>query len=121
MITELRTAVKKLIDVAVAAPAFAISASDASPSTCLRFTVVAPGGLRVCVPWTRSALELSAVLSIQKKGNRLTNSRRPGAPRPAPRPRGTPFERRTRLAAPAPPISAVTVWFGEMVVLDMLA
>src|SRR4051812_49366968 len=86
MITELRRAVKKLIGVDVAVPALAISLSDARPSTCLTFTVVAPGGVRLWEPLTRSALELSAVRSIQKKGNRLTNSSRIIAAQAATRP-----------------------------------
>src|SRR5215210_3023326 len=95
-ITELRSATKKLIDVDVAVPASAISLAEASPRTCLRLTSVAPGGESVWDPVTRSALELSAVRSIQKNGKRLTNSSSPIAAQAATRPHAMPFLVRTR-------------------------
>jgi hypothetical protein len=42
-ITELRSAVKKLMSADVAVPALVISSWDASPSTCLTFSSVAAG------------------------------------------------------------------------------
>src|SRR5215210_3593837 len=118
-ITELRSAVKKLIDADVAVPALAMSASDASPRTCLMFTVVAPGGARLCDPATRSALELSAVRSIQKNGNRLTNSSSTITAQAAMRPQAMPLPTRTRSAC-APVRPAIRADGGEMV-LDMSA
>src|SRR3954454_13614406 len=120
MITELRRAVKKLIGVDVAVPAFAISLSDASPSTCLTLTAVAPGGGRLCEPFTRSALELSAVRSIQKNGNRLTNSSRIIADQAATRPQAMLFLSRVRASARAPGTPAGRAPGGEMV-FDMSA
>src|SRR3954463_8672661 len=115
MITEFRSAVKKLIGVDVAVPALAISLSDASPSTCLTLTVVAPGGVRVCAPLTSSALELSAVRSIQKNGNRLTNSSSTIAAQAAIRPHGTAFFSRVRATLRVPAAPAVREPVGEMV------
>src|SRR3954468_5465371 len=120
MITELRRAVKKLIGVDVAVPALAISLSDARPSTCLMFTVVAPGGAKLCEPLTSSALELSAVRSIQKNGNRLTNSSRIIAAQAATRPQGMPSLSRVRGAGRGPATPAGRAPAGEMV-FDMSA
>src|SRR3954451_14859036 len=120
MITELRSAVKKLIGVDVAVPAFAISLLDASPSTCLMLTLVAPGGVRLCAPLTSSALELSAVRSIQKNGNRLTNSSRIIAAHAATRPQAMRCLSRVRAAVRVPATPAGRAPGGEMV-FDMSA
>src|SRR4051794_29692905 len=120
MITELRSAVKKLIGVDVAVPALAISLWDASPSTCLMLTVVAPGGDRLCEPLTSSAFELSAVRSIQKNGNRLTNSSRIIAAQAATRPQEMCFFSRVRAAVRGPATPAGCAPVGETV-FDMSA
>ena len=88
--TELRSAVKKLIWAVVAVPAASISSADARPSTCLRFSVVGPGGRQPLVARHQHGVggERGAEHPVEREQGQQQQQ-----PERAPRPRSAPTAR----------------------------